>query len=112
MDYEMHMGTKMDYLFFQSSRLIQASERQLLKNQCEQERTQILTILMLSPENPRLAAYMLTGKWSMLLETDGILVWLYHCPLVNSTLHTKNQCHDRIPKLYEGQIQLVDPITR
>ena len=26
MDYEMHMGTKLDYLFFQSSRLLQASE--------------------------------------------------------------------------------------
>ena len=39
MDYELHMETKLDYLFFQSSRLLQASEVQLLKNQCEQERT-------------------------------------------------------------------------
>ena len=39
MEYEMHMGTKLDYLFFQSSLLLQASEIQLLKNQCEQERT-------------------------------------------------------------------------
>ena len=54
-DNEMHMVTKLDYLFFQSSRLLQTSEIQLLKNQCEQERTQILTILMLSFENPRLA---------------------------------------------------------
>ena len=36
------------YLFFQSSRLHQASEIQLLKNQGEQEGTQILTIVMLS----------------------------------------------------------------
>ena len=35
MDYEMHMGTKLDYLFFQSSRLLQASETPLLKYQCE-----------------------------------------------------------------------------
>ena len=62
MDYEMHMGTKLDYHFFQSSRLLQASEIQLFKNQCEQERTQTLTILMLSLENPRLAGYMLTGN--------------------------------------------------
>ena len=112
MDYEMHLGTKLDYLFFQSSRLLQASEIQLLKNQCEQERTQILTILMLSLENPRLAGYMLTGNRSMFLETDGSLAWLYHCPLVHSPLHTMNQCYDRIPILYEGQIQFVDPITR
>ena len=61
-DYEMHLGTKYDYLFFQSSRLLQATEIQLLQNQCEQERTQILTNLMLALENPRLAGYMLTGN--------------------------------------------------
>ena len=87
-EYEKHMGTKMDYLFFQSSRLLQASEIRLLKNQCEQERTQIHTILMLSRENPRLAGYMLTGNRSMFLETDGNLAWLYHCPLVHSQFHT------------------------
>ena len=83
MDYETHMGTKLDYLFFQSSRLLQASEIQLLKNQCEQEQTQILTILMLSLKNPRLAIYMLTGNCSMFRETDSSLAWLYHCPLVH-----------------------------
>ena len=112
MDYEMHMGTKLDCLFFQSSRLLQASEIQLLKNQCEQERTQILTILMLSLENPRLAGYKLTGNRSMFLETDGSLAWLYNCPLVHSPLHTMNQCNNRISILYEGQVQIVDPITR
>ena len=111
-DYEMHMGTKLDYLFFQSSRLLQASEIQLLKNQCEQKGTQILTILVLSLENPRLAGYMLTGNRSMFLETDGSLAWLSHCPLVHSPLHTMNQCYDRIPILYEGQIHFVVPITR
>ena len=112
MDYEMHMGTKLDYFFFQSSRLLQASEIQLLKNQCEQERTQILTVLMLSLENSRLARYMLTGNRSMFLQTDGSLAWLYHCPLVHSPLHAMNQCYGRIPILYDGQIQFVDPITR
>ena len=112
MDYEMHLGTKIDYLFFQSSRLLQATEIQLLQNQCEQERTQILTNLMLALENPRLAGYMLTGSRSMFLETDGSLAWLYHCPIVHSPLHTMNQCYDRIPMLYEGEIRFVDPITR
>ena len=112
MEYEMDMGTKLDYFFFQSSRLLQASVIQLLKNQCEHERTQILTILMLSLENPRLAGYMLTGNRSRFLETDGSLAWLYHCPLVHPPLHTMNQLYDRIPILYEGQIQIVDPITR
>ena len=53
MDYEMHLGTKIGYLFFQSSRLLQATEIQLLQNQSEQDRTQILTNLMLALENLR-----------------------------------------------------------
>ena len=112
MDYEMHLGTKIDFLFFQSSRLFQATEIQLLQNQCEKERTQILTNLMLALENPRLASYMLTGNRSMFLETDGSLAWLYHCPKAHSPLHTMNQCYDKIPIHYEGEIRLVDPIAR
>ena len=112
MDYEMHMGTKLDYLFFLSSRILQASEIQLLKNQCEQERTQILTILMLSLENLSLPAYMVTGNQSMFLKTDGSLAWLYHFPQVHSSLHTMKQCYDWNPILYGAQIQFVDPIKR
>ena len=112
MDYEMHLGTKTDYLFFQSSRLLQATEIQLLQNQCEQERTQILTNQIIALENPRLAGYALTGNRSMFLETDGGLAWLYHCPKVQSPLHTMNQCYDRIPILYQGQIQFTETITR
>ena len=54
-DYEMHLETKIDYLFFQKSRLLQAREIQLLQNQFEQERTKILINLVLALENPRLA---------------------------------------------------------
>ena len=54
-DYEMYLRKKIDYLFFQSSGLLPATEIQFLQNQCEQERTQILTNLMLTIENPRLA---------------------------------------------------------
>ena len=35
MDYELQRGTKLDYLFFDSSRALQASELNLLKNQSE-----------------------------------------------------------------------------
>ena len=107
------MGTKLDYLFFQRSRLLQASEINFQKkNECQQERTHILTILMLSLGNPRLAGYILTENRSIFLETDGSIAWLYHCPLVHSPLQTINQCYDRMPIIYEGQIQVVDPITQ
>ena len=112
LDYELHQGTKLDYLFFESSKMLEGSEIQLLKNLCEQERTQILTILMLSMENPRLAGYMLTGNRSMFLSTDGSLAWLYHCPLMRSPPHVMNQSYDKIPIFYKNAIFFVDPITR
>ena len=67
---------------------------------------------MLAHENPRLAGYILTGNRSKFLETDGNLGWLYHCPMVHSLLHTMNQCLDRKPILYEGEIRFVDPVTQ
>ena len=112
LDYELHQETKLDYLFFESSKMLGGSEIQLLKNLCEQERTQSLTILMLSMENPRLAGYMLTGNRSMFLSTDGGLAWLYHCPLMHSPPHVMNQCYDKIPIFYKNAIFFVDPITR
>ena len=53
--------------------MLEGSEIQLLKNFCEQERTQNLTILMLSMENPRPAGYMPTGNRSLFLSTNGSL---------------------------------------
>ena len=112
MDYQLRQGTKLDYLLFESSRALQASELNLLKNQCEQESIQILTILMLSVGNPRLAGYMLTGNRSMFLKTDESLAWLYSSPQVRSPLHTLNQCYNKIPILSKRQIQFVEAITR
>ena len=92
--------------------MLESSKIQLLKKLCEQERTQILTILMLSMENPRLPGYMLTGNRSMFLSTDGSLAWLCHCPLMRSPPHVMNQCYDKIPIFYKIAIFFVDPITR
>ena len=112
LDYELQQGTKLDYLFFESSGMLEGSEIQLLENLCEQKRTQILTILMLSMENPRLAGYMLTGNRSMFLSTNGSLAWLYHCTLMRSPPHVMSQCYDKIPIFYKSAIVFVDPITR
>ena len=109
MDYELTQGTKLDYLFFESTRLLEASRIQLVKAQCEQERTQILTVLMLSLENPRLAGYMLTGNSGMFLSTDGSLTWLYYCPEAHSPFHTMNQCYDKIPIFYKNPSVLLIP---
>ena len=112
MNYELQQGTKLHYLYFESSTAPQASELNLIKEQCDPERIQIFTILMLSVENPRLAGYMLTLSRSMFLETGESLAWLCSCPQMRSPLHTLNQCYYKLPILYRGQIYFVDPITR
>ena len=84
----------------------------LWQNQCELERTQMLTILMLATQNTRLAGYMLTGNRSMFLETDRSVAWLYHCLKFLSPLRVLDKCYDRFPILFERTITFVDPITR
>ena len=100
LDYELYQGTNLDYLFFETSKMLEGSEIQLLTNLCEQERTQTWTILTFSMENPSLVGYMLTGNRSMFLSTDGSLAWLYHCPLMRSPPHVMNQFYDKNPILY------------
>ena len=84
----------------------------LLQNQCELERTQRLTIVMLAMQNTRPAGYMLTGNSSMFLDTDGGVAWLYHCPKFLSPIRVLDKCYDRIPILYERATKLVDLFTR
>ena len=79
--YELHLGTKFDYIMYFNAKQLRRSEMTHLQSQCELERTQILTILMmLATQNTRLAGYMLPGNRSMILDTDGSVAWLYHCP--------------------------------
>ena len=112
LDYELLQRTKLVYLFFASTKMLKGSEIQLLKNLCEQERTQFLTILMLSKENPRLAGYKLTENHSMFLSTNGSLAWLYRWPLMRSPPHAMSQCYYKTPMFYKNAIFFVDPITR
>ena len=85
-DYELHLGTKLDYIMYFNTKQTRHSKMTLLQNQCELERTQMLTILMLAMQKTRFAGYMLTGNRSMFLDTNGSAVWLYHCPKFLSPL--------------------------
>ena len=110
--YDVHLGAKFDYILHRTNLNIHASQVKLIQNQCELERTQMLTILTMALENTRLAGYLLTGNRSMFLDTDGSVAWLYHCPKVRSTLRLMEKCYDKIPIFYENRVHFVDPITR
>ena len=52
-DFEAHLGTKIDYLHFNNLRQLQTSTLELLRNDCELERSTIHNTLMISHENLR-----------------------------------------------------------
>ena len=82
------------------------------QNQCELERTQMLTILMLARQNTMLAGYMLTGNRSMFPDTDGSVAWLYHCSNFLSPPRVLDKCYGLNPILFERTTKFVDAITR
>ena len=76
---------------------------------CELERTQLLTILAMSVENPQLAGFLLTGNCSNFLYVEGSTAWLYECPHFISPLYEADNCFDRISIQYRETIMYVDP---
>ena len=111
-DFEAHLGKKIDYLHFNNLRQLQTSTLELLRNDYELERSTILNTLMISLENPCLAEYTLTRNRSMFIKTNGNVASLYNCPEFHSPLQILSKCYDRLPILYEDEIHLVDPISR
>ena len=110
--YDVHLGAKFNYIFDRTNLKIHASEVKLIQNQCELERTQMLTILKMALEKTQLDGYLLSGNRSMFLDTDGIVDWLYHWPKVGSTLRVMEECYDETSISYEKRVHCVDPITR
>ena len=88
------------------------SKMKFLRNQCELERTQMLTVSMLALQNTRFPGYMLTGNKFMLPDADGSVAQLYPFSNFLSPLRLLNKCFDRIPILFERPTKFVDPITR
>ena len=111
-DYDFHLTTKIDYVYYYAMTHLRNSELALLERQCELERTQLLTTLMLAMQNNRLAGYMITGNRSAFLETDGNVAFIYHCPKFLSPIRVLDRCTDRIPVFHEEKTYFVDAITR
>ena len=109
----LNQAVKIDFVNHRISEKMHEVELESLKRDCELERTQILTILMLAVENERLAGYMLTGNRSTFLEVDGATAWLFKCKKELAPLNLQNRCYDRIPiETLDGKLKFVDPITR
>jgi hypothetical protein len=59
---EWHLGTKLDYLMPERTKMLRTAEIDILTKICDIERTQLLTILAPAPENSELAGYLLTNN--------------------------------------------------
>ena len=110
-NYEKHLGTKLVYKMNFNIKRLRYSEMTSLQNQCEHERSQMLTNL-LSAMQTQLAGFMINGNMSMFLDTDGSVAWWYLCPKIFSPPRVLDKCFDRIPILFERTTNFVDPITR
>ena len=65
---------------------MRVDELNIIKHICEQEQTQLLTILAMSAQNPQLIGYILTGKRSKFLYVEGYTAWLQEFLLFCSPL--------------------------
>ena len=83
-----------------------------LRHSCELERTQLLAILAMSLQIPKLASYFLTGDRSKFLYVEAFTAWLYYFPQFTSPLYEADKCFDHIPTYYQDTVMHFDPITR
>ena len=93
-------------------RQLQTSTLELLRNDCEIERSTTLNTLMIFHENQRLAGYTLTRNRSMFIKTNGKVYLLHNCPEFQSPLQILSKCYNQIPILYKDEIHFVDPNPR
>ena len=111
-EYEAHINTKIDYSINHVYKSMSVGELNTLHTICEVERTQLLTILEMSVQNPQLAVFLLTQNRSNFLYVEGSTAWLYDYPHHLSPFYIAEQCYDKIPVNYLDPVMYVDPITR
>jgi len=60
LNYDLHLNIKIDFVIHKTLTALRSSELELLKRDCEMQRTQLLTILMLAQLSDKMAGYLLT----------------------------------------------------
>ena len=96
-DYDAHINTKIDNTINHVFRSMTVQELNTLHTVCELERSQLLTILAMSVQNPQLAGFLSTGNRSIFLYVEGSTAWLNDCPHFLSPIYIADRCFDRIP---------------
>ena len=75
-DYDDHNNTNIENSINHVYIFMGIQELNTLHHICELERTQLLTIIAISTQNPQLAGFLLKGKRSNFLYLEGSTAWL------------------------------------
>ena len=97
LQYDVHLGAKFDDIRHRTNLNNHAFQLKLIQNQCELERTQMLTNLTKALEKTRYDGNVPTGNRFMFPDTNGSVAWLYHSPKVRSTLRVMEKYYDKVP---------------
>ena len=112
MSYGAHMKTK---LLYPNNPVFTSMANQLLNishHIYELERTQLLTILAISPQIFQLAGCHSTGNHSNFLFEEDSTAWLYDFLQFPSLLFETEKSFDRKPKNYQDTVMYSVPLTR
>ena len=79
---------------------------------CEIERTQMLTLLALSFQNPQHGGYYLNGNSSNFLYVERSTAWLYDSPQLHSLVFEADTCFDSTRIYHQNNVKCIDLKTR
>ena len=112
MGYEVHLRTKVDYLFFQRLQTSFTPPKYSCYRRNMSNNVTDPLYFNASLQKPSVSRLYPQRNRFLFLETDGSLPWLYRGSIGHSLLHTMNQFFDRIHILYEVELQSLDHLTR
>ena len=112
LDYVLNSNLKLDFVIHKNTQLIRQQGIEIIKQICEMERLNLLSILQTARIDPSTAGFLLTGNHSKYLETEGALAWLYTCIKQMSPFQKQTKCYDHIPVMYKGKTHFINTVTR
>lgn len=107
-----HSMNQLDFNYYKLRTIAKTQDMEIIRMMCELERQVMLTVLQLATINDKIAGKLLTGKDSYFFKISDDQGWLSKCEKVNSPWIEQDKCYDKIPVVYKGVVQFIDPKSR
>ena len=109
-DYDAHTKTNIYYSINRVFKSITIHELNTLHQDCELERTQLLSIAAINVQNLELVGYHLSGNHRKYLYTESSIAWLKGCHQLLSPLFEVDRGFDGVPIYYQDTVIYIGPI--